>query len=201
MKKRTLCSHRCHCYRNGHNFHRGLPVVGNITMYVYTANGKTLNLRAENANTSATIVANIPYGAAVNVYEPYKQRLVFCWLYYGTTGYVMSRFLVVQPARPQAHVQTLADQPHRPSKYTLSNTMFDGFASVNYQVKVLAHGLPPDMSICRWAPSLNADIYSRNYMGDILTVIAANRKWSQVMNEKNIVVGFMMSRIPHPLYG
>ena len=174
-------------------------MVGNITMYVYTANGKTLNMRAE-PNTSATIVANIPYGAAVNVYEPYNSA----WYsigYNGTTGYVMSRFLVSNPPGPKPTSKPSPTATPSPSQQnTLSNTMFDGFASVNYQVKVQPTS-PTGYVNLRWAPSLNADIYSRNYMGDILTVIAANRKWSQVMDEKNNVVGFMMSEFLTPYTG
>ena len=166
-------------------------MVGNMTMYVYTANGKSLNLRAE-PNTSAQVIANIPYGATVSVYEPYNDA----WYsvgYNGKTGYVMSRFLVSDPPGPKpTHTNSPTPTPSPSDKNTLSNAMFDGFSSASYQVKVQPSS-PTGYVNLRWAPSLNASIHSRNYMGDILTVVAVNQKWSQVMDESNNVVGFMMS--------
>ena len=60
--------------------------------YVYTSNGKTLNMRAE-ANKNARVIVKIPYGDEFRVTE----TLGSGWSYgrwYGQYGYVMTRYLV-----------------------------------------------------------------------------------------------------------
>lgn len=165
-------------------------MVGNITMYVYTSNGKALNLR-EQPSTNAKVLASVPYGASVQVYEPYSNT----WYsvgYKGTTGYVMSKYLVSSPPGPKptiAPTPTAAPQPTG----DLSNSMFKGFASTYYQAEVRPNS-PSGYVNLRWAPSLNADIHGRYYLNDLVVVMSENNSWCQLLDQKNQLMGFMMKK-------
>jgi SH3-like domain-containing protein len=161
-----------------------LAEVGNLTMYVYTANGKTLNLR-ESPTTSSRVLANIPYGAAVRVFQPYSSSW-YSIQYNGINGYVMSKFLVSNPPGPKPHPSPTAS----PSE-GLSNAMFNGFTSTYYQAEVRPSS-PSGYVNLRWAPSLHADIHSRYYLNDLLIIMSQNNSWCQVLDQKNNVMGFMM---------
>lgn len=167
-------------------------MVGNLTMYVYTSNGKSLNLRQQ-PSTDSPILTNIPYGAAVQVYQPYNST----WYsigYNGYTGYVMSKYLVASPPGPKPTVKpTAKPTPTAAPDNTLSNSMFDGFTAVYYQAEVRPNSSSGYVNL-RWGPSLYADIHSRYYMNDILTVMSQNNTWCQVLDETNHVMGFMMRK-------
>jgi len=169
-------------------------MVGQMTMYVYTSNGKTLNLRQE-PNTDAKILANIPYGAAVNVYQPYNSA----WYsvgYNGISGYVMSKYLVsyAPGPKPTAHPQPTA------SPGGLDNSMYKGFTTTYYQAQVRPNS-PSGYVNLRWGPSLYADIHDRYFMNELLTVMSQNDSWCQVLDEANHVMGFMMRKFLAPYQG
>ena len=62
------------------------------TMYVYTANGKPLNMR-DAPSIIGTIMTQIPNGAPVHVNDAYDDSW-YSVSYNGYTGYCMSRYLV-----------------------------------------------------------------------------------------------------------
>lgn len=170
-------------------------MVGNLTMYVYTSNGKTLNLRQQ-PSTDSPILANIPYGAAVQVYQPYNST----WYsigYNGTNGYVMSKYLVANPPGPKP---TAKPTPTAKPDNTLSNSMYDGFTATYYEAQVRPNS-PSGYVNLRWGPSLYADIHSRYHMNDVLTVMSQNNTWCQVLDETNHVMGFMMRKFLAPYQG
>ena len=65
-------------------------LVGPGTMYVYTANGKSLNVRSS-PNTGDNIIGHLKYGAAVHVSEFQGDWCVIDWG--DTCAYVQGRFL------------------------------------------------------------------------------------------------------------
>ena len=65
-------------------------LVGPGKMYVYTSNGKSLNVRSE-PRTGDNIIGHLKYGAEVNVVEFYNGWTEISWG--DTTAYVQSRFL------------------------------------------------------------------------------------------------------------
>ncbi len=83
-----------------------LPVTASInvpssTMYVKTANGKTLNLR-EQPDENAKVIAKIPYAAEVQVYSDFL-GMVWYHVQYGMyNGYVKTEFL--SETKPRPHV-------------------------------------------------------------------------------------------------
>jgi uncharacterized protein YgiM (DUF1202 family) len=163
-------------------------MVGNLTMYVYTSNGKALNLRQQ-PSTDSPILAKIPFGAAVEVYQPFNST----WYsigYNGFTGYVMSHYLVASPPGPKP---TAKPSPTAAPDNTLSNSMYDGFTAVYYQAEVRPNASSGHVNL-RWGPSLYADIHGRYYMNDVLTIMSQNNTWCQVLDETNHVMGFIMRK-------
>ena len=67
-----------------------IGVIGLGTMYVYTANGKTLNVRST-PETGDNIIGRVKYGSAVNVVGFYGDWAEISWG--DTTAYVQKRFL------------------------------------------------------------------------------------------------------------
>ncbi|MFH1512723.1 MAG: SH3 domain-containing protein [Bacillota bacterium] len=172
-------------------------MVGQITMYVYTSNGKSLNLREE-PSTNAKVVASIPYGAAVNVYQPYSST----WYsvgYKGITGYVMSKYLVTNPPGPKPTIGPSPTVQPQPTG-ALSNDMFKGFTQTYYQAQVRPSS-PSGYVNMRWAPSKMADIHGHYYQNDLVIVMSENSTWTQILDQKNQVMGFMMRQFLAPYQG
>ena len=68
------------------------------TYYVYTANGKTLNLRSPVDNS---VIGNIPYGTKLETDENLSTELAAYVTYNGVSGYVKWEFLVKDPPKPR----------------------------------------------------------------------------------------------------
>ena len=75
------------------------------TWYVYTANGKTLNLRDPYTNR---VIGHIPYGTALEPDSNLSTQTAAYVTYNGVTGFAQWRFLQKDPPKPLAGVQTPA---------------------------------------------------------------------------------------------
>lgn len=155
------------------------------SMYVYTSNGKSLNMRSY-PSMDAEIVTTIPYGAIVDVYSGWDSTWAHCY-YNGVDGYCKTRYLTTSDpgARPS--------QPSSPSgsSSTSSESMFNNFTEC-YLTATVRPSSPGGFVHMRWAPSKKQAIHHDYYNGDMLTVIAQNDTWCQVYDEINHVGGFMM---------
>ena len=168
------------------------------TMYVYTSNGKPLNMR-DAPSIIGNIMTQIPNGAAVKV----NDNLDDCWYsvtYNGYTGYSMARYLVSGSPTP-----TPAPYP-TPTPYpgggggAFSNDIFFGFQPVYYKALVRPSN-PAGYVNLRWAPSLQADVNNHYYANAVLTVMSQNSLWCQVLDESGHVMGFIMRQFLNPYYG
>jgi len=179
----------------------GSSALAYTTMYVYTSNGKSLNLR-DAPSMYGAVMTTIPYGAAVRVNDSYDDTW-YSVTYGGFTGYSMARYLVTSyipsPTYCPAVTPTPTPAPYPPSA-TFPNAIFTGFAPV-YYVAMVRPSNPAGYVNLRWAPTLEADIQSRYYANETLTVISKNATWCQVMDEDNHIVGFMMSQFLTAYYG
>jgi hypothetical protein len=187
------------------------------TMYVYTSNGKPLNLR--NAPSLAgDIMTSIPYGSAVRVNDVLDSYW-YSVSYAGYTGYSMSRYLVYSmptcapwpyPTCVPYPYPTCAPWPYPtctptptpiPTPYCSSfpNEIFYGFQSA-YYTALVRPGNPAGYVNVRWAPSLQANIYARYYANDVLTVMSQNSLWCQVLDEDDQIMGYVMRQFLTPYY-
>lgn len=175
------------------------------TMYVYTSNGKSLNLR-DAPSIIGSIMTQIPNGAPVRVNDAYDDTW-YSVTYNGYTGYSMARYLVggwptptpvptYWPIPTYWPVPTAAPTPAA----GFPNDIFYGFQSAYYKALVRPSN-PAGYVNLRWAPSLQADIHSHYYANVVLTVLSQNTLWCQVLDENSNTVGFMMRQFLNPYYG
>ena len=186
------------------------------TMYVYTSNGKPLNLR-DSPSIIGNIMTQIPNGAAVRVNDAYDDTW-YSVTYNGYTGYSMARYLVSGWYTPTpSPIPTPMPTPYptyyptyyppyyptptvTPQPYAFPNDIFYGFQTVYYKALVRPSN-PAGYVNLRWAPSLLADINARYYANAVLTVMSQNSLWCQVLDENGHVMGFMMRQFLYPYYG
>lgn len=165
-----------------------LPVAAmaaNKTYYVYTSNGKTLNMRRAPVTHTNNLVTHIPFGAKVTV-ERYEQNHKWAYVgYNGMHGYVMTRFLVdYKPARPT---------PKATPKPTTDSGKVDysNFQAVDYDVLVRSSTAGGFVNL-RWGPSKKTAVQKRVPDTTLLHVIAENGAWAQVVDPITGTTGFMM---------
>lgn len=154
------------------------------TLYVDTANGGNLRMRAK-PDTNASDVTSLKNGTALKLYAYVNSQWAYV-SYKDCYGYCMVRYLSDVPPgkRPMS---TLA--PATPSQ---QQNPYAGFSAANYRVLVNP-SVPTGFVNLRWAPSLDAPVQSIYYANVELRVIATNGTWCQVIDDRNNVCGFMMS--------
>lgn len=161
--------------------------------YVYTSNGKNLNLRA-GPGTDYGVVGSIPYGASVHLNDYIDQSWVSVD-YNGLSGYVMGRYLRYDQPQPKPQPTPKPDprptaKPD-PSAPTSMKEVFKGFEFISYTVQVRP-STPGGFVHMRWAPTKAAEPIRDYHQYDVLTVIAQNHTWAQVVDPSTGVTGFMM---------
>jgi len=160
-----------------------------VTMYVVTANGKSLNLR-DQPSLDGKIITQLAFGTRVEVDD---RSIVGGWgrVFYGKVkGYCMMRYLSKNRPGPQPTI-TPSPTPHA--------DMFSGFLKTYYTVAVRPSS-PGGYVHMRWAPSKQQPIQSDYYNGDVLLVIAENGEWCQVYDEHTHTGGFMMRAFLENIY-
>lgn len=163
--------------------------------YVYTENGKSLNVRAA---PGGEVIDQIAYGTPVTIFE-YDPSGAWALIHYGPhdlDGFVMVRYLVRQ--KPESK------KPSGSGAVTPSKTTDDTLDMVNAQFQMM-QAVPPyavqarpsragGFVNMRWAPSTDMRVIQRCYEGHDLLVIAQNNTWAQVKDPASGQVGFMVRK-------
>ena len=179
-------------------------------MYVYTDNGKNLNVRSA-PYVGDNIIAQAPFGSEITV----KRFLENGWacIVWNLTGeaYVQSRYL--QWTRPTSYsvptataaptaVPTAAPYSYSGSGSGYSYTYTDNLAVLNAEFRT-ARMVTPFVIIVRpsrasgwvnmrWAPSKDVEVLATYRSGAKLTVIAETQSWYQVADPDTEATGFIM---------
>ena len=165
-------------------------------MYVYTANGKGLNVRSSMSTANNTnVIGSLPYGSKVFTYGSPQPG----WTYVeigSVSGYVMSRFLVKN--KPAPYNPSSDPKPDTKSFDTRAAVTVDQINTLLASVKPVAPytvTVRPTRSsgwvYMRWVPSqhsVQAATYGANQQ---LTVIAELKDWYQVQDPATGKVGFV----------
>ena len=184
--------------------------AGTAVMYVYTENGKGLNVRKA-PYVGNNIIGLAPYGSAVTVLR-FMDNGWACiqWRQY-TEAYVQSRFL--QWTDPNAY--TVTPQPTAtPTPYLVTaapyyyttpepaNTYTDTLVILNAEFRTARIVTPFTVIVrpsrasgwvnMRWAPSKDTEVLATYRSGAQLTVIAETQSWYQVVDQNTEATGFMM---------
>jgi len=166
------------------------------TMFVYTENGRTLNVRSA-PTTGDNVIGHLAYGAEVGV-EQFLDNgwCAIVWGSYGT-AYVQSRFLQwYEPGPKPTPRPTSAPAPSgggSASDLAALNKVFRSARVVTpYTISVRPARVSGWVNM-RWAPTTNAEVISNYKNGAQLTVIAELNGWYQVEDPSTGYTGFMMS--------
>ena len=166
-------------------------------MYVYTQNGKGLNVRSSmsTANNS-NIIGSLPYRAKVFTYGNPQPG----WTYVesGTlSGYVMSRFLVKKDPGAYNPSPDPTPEPNKDfdtrSATTVEqiNTLLASAKSVTPYTVTVRPTRASGWVYMRWIPSRNSKEVATYAANSQLTVIAELKDWYQVRDESNGRVGYI----------
>ena len=173
------------------------------TQYVYTDNGKSLNVRST-PSMGDNVIGSLKYGADVTVVEMYSNgwaKILWGQSDYGEfgTAYVQRRFLVnhkpssqpSQPAVVPASGSAAAGTDYA-KLFTAMNDEFRTGKLVPQQFSVYARPSRASGWVnLRWAPSLEAERIATCPQGKVLTVIAETRNWYQVRDPQTGMIGFI----------
>ena len=171
-----------------------LPVAASAnpaTVYVYTSNGKTLNMRAY-PSMDGEIIANIPYGATVDILSYVNNTWAHCD-YNGETGYCKTRYFSTSQPGPKP-----TNNGGNGGNTGAATNLYSSFYAVNYTAEVRP-ATPSGFVHMRWAPSKKQPIHRDYYAGAQLVVLAESADWCQVYDVENQCTGYMMRAFLTPI--
>ena len=173
------------------------------TQWVYTDNGKSLNVRST-PSTGNNIIGSLKYGAEVTVVEMYSNgwaQILWQQNAYGEFGvaYVQRRFLVnhkptSQPAQPST-VPASGGTAATADLAKAFSAMNDEFRTGKLVAKpFIVYARPSRASgwvNLRWAPSKSAQLMATYKQNEKLLVIKETNNWYQVEDQDTGDVGFI----------
>ncbi|MBQ6961245.1 MAG: SH3 domain-containing protein [Clostridia bacterium] len=176
--------------------------VADRIMYVYTDDGKSLNVRSS-PNTGDNKIGSLKYGAQVDVISISNGWANIWWTQseYGEfrTAYVQSRFLVNYQPGPKPVQPTPAPTSSPSTDYAKEflaiNKEFESAKQVAYPYTVVARPSRASGWVnLRWAPSTEAERISTCPQGKELTVLVEMKNWYQVQDPETGMIGFISSK-------
>ena len=175
------------------------------TQWVYTDNGKSLNVRSA-PNTGDNIIGSLAYGAEVYVYKMLDNgwaQIMWEQNQYGEFGaaYVQRRFLVnhkpsSKPSQPAATAAPASggssDSTNYTKEFTSMNSEFRSAKKVDAPYTVVARPSRASGWVnLRWAPSTEAERIATCKQGKELTVLSELNNWYQVQDPVTGMIGFI----------
>ncbi len=173
------------------------------TQWVYTDNGKSLNVRSS-PNTGDNIIGSLKYGAEVTVIQMYDNgwaQILWEQNQYGEFGaaYVQRRFLVnhkpsSQPVQPTATPAsgTSSDTADYAKAFSSMNAEFKSAKKVAAPYTVVARPSRASGWVnLRWAPTTEAERIATCKQGKELTVLSELKNWYQVQDPETGMIGFI----------
>ena len=172
------------------------------TMYVYTDNGKSLNVRSD-PSTGNNVIGALKYGEAVSVYMTSAKGWATIDWANGFVAYVQSRFLV--PYKPAAKPSSNSGSAQNNTGSNTSKTSTTDAEKVLSQMNAefsTGKKVSPYTVISRpsrasgwvnlrWAPTTEAERIATCPQGKELTVLAELKNWYQVQDPATGMIGFI----------
>ncbi len=167
--------------------------MASFDMWVYTANGKTLNAR-EYPSTDSPVLFNIPYGTKVTV----DYHLGNGWTRLYAAGaydwvFVQTRFLVNTPPGPKPTPEPDSGKSGSGTAVSQNELIaeFNAAKLVTPYEVVTRNSRATGTVNMRWAPSKSAPLIESYSNGTPLLVIAELKTWRQVEDPETGAVGFI----------
>ena len=198
------------------------PGSASTTMYVYTDNGKPLNVRSA-PYVGNNIIGTAPYGTALTVTQFQDDGWAVIQWRLGSIAYVQSRYLQwnnpgsvtpvpVTPAPtavPTAVPYYPTSAPYYPTPDPYSYYT-DSLITLNAEFRTARIVTPYQIIVrparssgwvnLRWAPSKDVELITTYRNGARLTVIAETQSWYQVVDPDTDATGFMMKAYTTRVY-
>ena len=147
------------------------------TMYVVTANGKTLNVR-ELPNKNSRILYRVENGSSLTILHDEETPVGWAEVRQGnkTVGFVMDKFL----------------QSKKPYKYDLTERDDDFRSVASYTVMAKPRTSRTEESVgLRVKPTKQSAAIRRLMAGDTLQVVAVGKTWSRVYDPQTGATGYV----------
>ena len=172
------------------------------TQWVYTDNGKSLNVRST-PSTGNNVIGSLKYGAEVTVVQMLDNgwaQILWEQNIYGEfgTAYVQRRFLVnhqptSQPTQPVQPASGSTDAATDYAKvFSSMNTEFRSAKKVVAPYTVVARPSRASGWVnLRWAPATEAERIATCKQGKELIVLAELKNWYQVQDPETGMIGFI----------
>ena len=168
-------------------------------MYVYTKNGKPLNVRSSmSTQDDSNIIGSLKYGTKVITYGHQDGWAIID--YGNTTGYIMYRFLVKEKPDPYTGSNSSSSASTQ-KKTSFSTKDASTVAQLNTLVASAKIVTPYTVTVrparasgwvyMRWFPSKSAETLASFRANYELTVIAELKDWYQVSDPDSGKVGFV----------
>lgn len=162
------------------------------TMYVYTQNGKNLNMRYE-PNTDGEIFTTVPFGRSLTVlYHLGNGWSAVSWD--DNIYYVQTRFLVyTKPTKkPESEQKKAGDASTTVAEL---NKIFKTYKLTETPFSITVRPTRASGWVnMRFAPTKEAELMGTFRDGDQLLVIAELQDWYQVENPDTGAVGYISSK-------
>jgi len=160
-------------------------------MFVYTSNGKSLNVRSE-PTVGDNIIQTIPFGHEVAVdYHLGNGWTALIWGSYGT-AYVQTRFLSSEkPSRKPSPQPSGGSSSDNATTVSSLNTIFKTYKKVNPYTVTVRPTRSSGWVNLRFAPSKSTEVMATYNLNDQVIVIAELKDWYQVQDPVNGTVGYM----------
>lgn len=168
-------------------------------MYVYTKNGKPLNVRSSmSTEDDSNIIGSLKYGTKVITYGHQDGWAIID--YGNTTGYIMYRFLMKEKPDPYTGSNSSSSASTQ-KKTSFSTKDASTVAQLNTLVASAKIVTPYTVTVrparasgwvyMRWFPSKSAETLASFRANYELTVIAELKDWYQVSDPDSGKVGFV----------
>ena len=163
-----------------------------MVKYVYTRNGKPVNVRSQPSINSA-LVGTIAFGKAVTV-ENYTTDYTWAVITFnGRTAYVMSQYLVDgTPVNPVTPVTPSGGNANTQGIINAMENEFRTYRVVSPYTVVAKPTRASGWVNLRYAPSTEFGHAGNLYANTQLTVIAETANWLQVRRNDNGITGYVM---------
>ena len=165
-------------------------------MYVYTDDGKTLNVRSD-PSVGNNLLGRLDYGSAVSVRMTSANGWA-CIDYNapanGNVGYVQTRFLVSSKPAPRPVTPSSGTVPVSDAEKVLNdmNAEFRTASLVSVSYIVVARPARASGWVnLRWAPTTEAERIATCPQGKELIVLAELKNWYQVQDPVTGMIGFI----------
>lgn len=166
------------------------------TMYVYTENGQTLNVRSSE-RVDNNVVGQLAFGTAVRVRSSYNgwSEIVYPWGdSYGFRvdyAYVQSRYLVSYDPSYDPSNDPVTPEKDLAKAFNEMNAEFRTARKVTPFNVVSRPSRATGWVNLRYAPSLQAERIATCPQGKVLTVLAELQNWYQVQDPTTGMVGYI----------